>query len=372
MVAVFLTRVLMFLRVFLFLFTFNFLYLGFSAQASQLNAAWLSSKVLQSVFLDITVVANHRLIAVGERGHILYSNDGEQWQQVASPVDSTLTHVFFIDEDNGWIVGHDAVILHSSDGGKSWHIQQYLPELERPLFDITFKDPNNGIAIGAYGLFYRTINGGKHWQQEFHEEFLNVEDQEYLVQLKIEDEAAYLDERSAILPHFNHVEQNGRTLYLVGEMGLVAKSNDFGKKWQVITPFYHGSFFDLIRNKQGGLLVSGLRGHLFYSDNNADSWRPINTKSTSLLNAIVRGEGEIVYLLANGGSLFKSDDGGKTVNRLNLQFPGSLVDGVWFNRQLIITSDKGIYRIVNTKTTKYKYKLAYSSLISENTNQEIK
>lgn len=346
----------------LLVFILFFFFIVFHASA--VKPAWFSPKVLQSIFLDITVVDDNYLIAVGERGHILLSLDGKSWQQVTSPVDSTLTDVFFVDNLNGWIVGHDAVILHTDDGGKTWHIQQFLPELEKPLFNIIFKDQDNGIAVGAYGLMYRTINGGEHWQLEFHEEFLNKDDKAYLSELKNEDQAVYIDERSAILPHFNHIEKNGRTLYLVGEMGLVAKSNDFGEMWQVIPPFYHGSFFDLLRTEHGDLLVSGLRGNLFFSDNNADTWIPIKIDSNLLLNAIVQGSNNTIYLLANGGVLYKSNSGGKTVERVKQTFRGSLIDAVWFKERLIVASDQGLYSIFpDIKVNNYQ--LAESVLLPQ-------
>ena len=97
--------------------------------------ATLASK---SLLLDITIVDQKQLVAVGERGHILTSFDGISWQQMNVPVQTTLTKVFFINSLLGWAVGHDATILHTDDGGQNWNIQQYLPTTEKPLFDITF------------------------------------------------------------------------------------------------------------------------------------------------------------------------------------------------------------------------------------------
>lgn len=60
-------------------------------------------------------------MAVGERGHAIYSTDGGvTWQQGAVPVSTTLTSVFFVDEQYGWAVGHGGVILSTSDGGRQW------------------------------------------------------------------------------------------------------------------------------------------------------------------------------------------------------------------------------------------------------------
>lgn len=65
--------------------------------------------------------AGPRLVAVGQRGHVLYSdNDGAAWLQAAVPLSSDLAAVTFTDARHGWAVGHDAVVLHSADGGASW------------------------------------------------------------------------------------------------------------------------------------------------------------------------------------------------------------------------------------------------------------
>ncbi len=97
----------------------------------------------------------------------------------------------------------------------------------------------------AHTVCFRTLDGGKTWQSEFHDEFLHPDDVDYLNELKLDDEEAYLDARKSMLPHFNRMEVDGRTLYLVGEMGLIAKSNDFGVKWQKLDDIYHGSFLIL-------------------------------------------------------------------------------------------------------------------------------
>ena len=138
-----------------------------NAQPLDARLAPLASK---SLLLDIIEVNQSKLVAVGERGHILLSSDGADWQQAQVPVQVTLTAVYFIDEMHGWAVGHDATILSSSDGGVSWQIQQHLPEMEKPLLDVLFFDKNTGVAVGAYGLFYRTNDGGKHWSIEYHNE----------------------------------------------------------------------------------------------------------------------------------------------------------------------------------------------------------
>lgn len=307
--------------------------------------SWHAPLAEKSLLLDIDVVDNKKLVAVGEYGHILLSTDGVQWSQSEVPSNSTLTAVFFLDQNLGWAVGHDATILHTSNGGVTWTLQQFLPELEKPLFDIAFKDKDNGIAIGSYGLIFRTVDGGENWQSEFHSEFLAEADAQYLNQLKQEDEEAYLDERAGILPHFNRLKVDGITLYLVGEMGLIAKSNDFGRNWQKLDEVYHGSFFDITRTQQGNLLVCGLRGHVYRSEKNGTPWQEIKLETTALLNAIVLGGEDKIYILGNNGVVLESKNDANSFTQYIQSDGKSLIDGVWFNDKLIAVSDSGIKQI---------------------------
>lgn len=317
----------------------------FPISAESILSSWQAPLAKNSLLLDIEKVTEHKVIAVGERGHILLSTDGDTWQQVSVPTRATLTSVYFLNESLGWAVGHDATILHSTDGGLSWQVQQQLPELEKPLFDIAFKDKMHGIAVGAYGLLFRTSNGGKSWQSEFHDELLHIDDLAYLNELKLEDEEAYLDERDGILPHFNRIEIDGRTLYLAGEIGLIAKSNDFGKHWHILDNVYHGSFFDIVRTQQGNLVISGLRGNVFRSLKNGTPWQPMPTNTTALLNSIVLADDNTLYILGNNGVLLRSHDDAQTFT-IHIQKDGkALIDGVWYQNKLIVVSENGIKHI---------------------------
>jgi photosystem II stability/assembly factor-like uncharacterized protein len=298
----------------------------------------------KSLLLDITKSGNSKLVAVGQHGDIIFSNDAVNWHQANVPVQSTLTAVTFVGK-NGWAVGHDAVILHSADAGQNWVVQQFLPNVQKPLFDVLFNDEQNGIAVGAYGQFYRTTDGGKHWVFEFHDEFLNADDAAYLQELKSEDETAYLDERASILPHFNRLLKDGRTLYLVGEIGLIAKSNDFGKNWVTFKEVYQGSFFDIARTNQGNLIAVGLRGHVFRSLKNGSPWEAVETATTASLNSIVLTDEDRLFVLGNNGVLLRSMDDGQNFQLLIQPDGKPLIAGVWFNNQIVAVSDVGIKTI---------------------------
>jgi photosystem II stability/assembly factor-like uncharacterized protein len=313
-----------------------------SSSITKQSAATKSALASKSLLLDISSVGKEALVAVGQHGHILISNDAETWEQANVPVQATLTSVFFLNDNLGWAVGHDATILHSNDGGHNWQVQQYLPELEKPLLDIYFKNAQEGIAIGAYGQVFRSNDGGLTWQSEFHQTFLFADDVEYLNELKAEDEAAYLDEIAFILPHFNSVEYDGKNLFLIGETGLLAKSSDFGKSWQQFKGFYQGSFFSLGITLEGSVLVAGLRGHVFRHLTNSPDWLDITTKTTALLNDIVFTQDERIFILGNNGMLLISTDDGNSFSQRPQQDGKTLIAGVWFKGKLVAVSDVGI------------------------------
>ena len=70
------------------------------------------------------------------------------------------------------MVGHDAVILHSNDYGKTWVKQYEDIDWDAPLLSIHMFDENDGIALGAFALSLRTTDGGKSWG------YLFVDDEE--------------------------------------------------------------------------------------------------------------------------------------------------------------------------------------------------
>ena len=117
----------------------------------------------QSLILDL-VQTPQNWVAVGERGHVLLSTDGIQWEQARFvPAQATLTRVTYADQ-RLWAVGHDSTILHSYDYGQTWSLQHFEPDWEKPLLDVHFFDREAGVAIGAFGLFMRTEDGGRNWE----------------------------------------------------------------------------------------------------------------------------------------------------------------------------------------------------------------
>lgn len=261
--------------------------------------AFMAPLVEQSVLLDID--ADEFVVIVGERGHVLVSQDGKAFTQKRVPTQSTLTATTVVG-DKIWAVGHDAVILHSSDKGETWTIQNFQPDLQRPFLDVLFFDDMHGVATGAYGLFYRTVDGGENWTAERHASLLDPYDREYLEDIREENEEFYQQELESILPHLNRITLEGDTLYLAGEAGLLARSDNLGESWERYSVDYTGSFFDIKPLDDSTVMAVGLRGNIFVSRDEGE-WEYVNTCSSSTLNSILIGSKSKVFALGNNGMM---------------------------------------------------------------------
>ena len=62
---------------------------------NETTSSVLAPLASKSLLLDIVNIKQKKLVAVGERGHVLISADGNNWQQVVVPTQATLTSVFF-------------------------------------------------------------------------------------------------------------------------------------------------------------------------------------------------------------------------------------------------------------------------------------
>ena len=274
-----------------------------AAQDEEVEYALEKPLAARSLLLD-GVAVDGLMVAVGERGHVLFSRDeGESWQQASSvPTRATLTAVYFHDAQLGWAVGHDAVILRTRDGGDTWERLYHAPEEERPFLDVWFEDDLSGFAVGAYGFFLKTTDGGDTWTpHEFVETSEVVE----------EDDPYAYDEGGDF--HLNHIAQaqDGR-LYMAAEAGTVYRSDDGGEIWKTLPSPYTGSFFGTLPLDGDSLLLFGLRGNLFRSEDAGESWQTIDSGTEAVLSdGLLLSDGTVV-LAGAAGTLLISGDGGET------------------------------------------------------------
>src|SRR5579871_248389 len=132
-----------------------------------LTAAKHRADADHSMVLGATL-AGKRIVAVGELGVILLSDDnGAHFRQAHSvPANATLTSVTFTDARHGWAAGHWGVVLRTDDGGENWRLQRSDTAVDQPLFSIAFRDDKHGWAVGLWSLLVTTDDGGATWKTQ--------------------------------------------------------------------------------------------------------------------------------------------------------------------------------------------------------------
>ena len=274
--------------------------------------------------------AGKRIVAVGARGHIVYSdNGGKSWIQAEVPVSVDLTAVYFANAKQGWSVGHDGVVLHSSDGGRTWMKQldgygvcrimnRYYQEhtlsgkLDKdtankmrndiqfmidqgpvnPFLDVWFENDSEGFVVGAFNLLFHTENGGRSWEPWFDR----------------------TDNPMGM--HLYAISPISKDIYISGEQGLMLKLDRKAKYFKSVKTPYMGTYFGVMGNSSA-ILAFGMRGNIFRSANEGGSWQKIETpEKTALLGGTVGNDGSFI-LVSQAGNVLISKDGGKSFHLID-------------------------------------------------------
>ena len=289
------------------------------------NGEAVKSKLAaESLLLDVTR-AGKRMVAVGEYGDIVLSDDdGKTWRQAAHvPVTLTLTNVAFVDDKNGWAVGHDTVILVTHDGGENWTKQYGGDEKsEAALLSVHFKDAQHGWAVGAFNLTVETSDAGKTWTER-----KSLMPPREAPKAKPVDENADPTAPRAASPDDdpfattgvdeNHLNAmfagpDANTIFVAAEGGAVYRSGDGGATWKKILTGYVGSFWGGFTAKDGTVFVTGMRGNIWRSTDQGNTFAKVDTSGAdqSIAGGTQLADGSLVFV-GLGGQVLYSPDGVK-------------------------------------------------------------
>ena len=211
-----------------------------------------------------------RIYAIGVHGIILYSDDnGEKWtQSELVPFKNTLTDIECVSKSQCWAIGHDALILHTTDAGLTWSKQYEDPDFDAPLLSIYMKDYLNGIAIGAFTYAVKTTNGGETWER------FTLSDDPFE-------------------PHLNSIYSGNseffstdiETIYVAAELGQVLSSVDQGLTWSVVDTGYFGSLWGGIKANEHQSLLLGMSGKVLILSNSNDQFK-VETINIGIKNSL--------------------------------------------------------------------------------------
>lgn len=267
--------------------------------------------------------AGPRIVAVGERGIVVLSDDqGERWRQASVPVSVTLTAVRFADPKRGYALGHGGTVLATDDGGQSWkprldgrRIAQMLladakaggdaaavesaermvaDGADKPLLDLVLSDAQRLLVVGAFGVALASEDGGASWTS-------------WRARLPNPKEL-----------HLYAVRQRGSRILMAGEQGLVLVSEDSGRSFRRLTLPYGGSFFTAELPDDQSMLVAGLRGNVWRSTNAGSAWSQIaSPMPVSITGSVLDAAGRILLVNQAGMVLGLKADGGDALQPLS-------------------------------------------------------
>jgi photosystem II stability/assembly factor-like uncharacterized protein len=109
------------------------------------------------------------------RGELIGTTDGgDHWITLFHDDRKRLWGFQFLDENLGWMVGANGLIMHTEDGGKTW-MDQWIslptdaPRKEIRLHDVKFADLERGWTAGLHGMIFATTDGGQCWRLQRYE-----------------------------------------------------------------------------------------------------------------------------------------------------------------------------------------------------------
>jgi photosystem II stability/assembly factor-like uncharacterized protein len=160
------------------------------------------------VLYDITNIGD-LLWASGRDGGIVHSTDGGQtWTVQNSGTIERLHGIDALDASTLMIVGRDGVVLRTTNGGATW--EPSTSPVQDDLSSIIFLDDvqQTGLIAGPPAEIFRSTDGGSNWTS-----------------------VAY----SSILEIGDFAAEDAEVVYGVGDGGIILRSMDQGASWEVMT-----------------------------------------------------------------------------------------------------------------------------------------
>ena len=177
-------------------------------------------------------------------------SESSPWETIQFEDQSNALDIDFIDNNHGFLVGSNRLIMESNDGGKSWEKRSLdiAAEENFRLLDIDFRGSEGGL-IGQPSLVMHTTDEGKNWTRL---SLGKLPGQPFLVST-VDDGVAELATTSAAI----YVTSNS------------------GETWEakVSDPSEQGGIRDLRRTSNGDYVSVSSLGNFFSTlESGSDTW----------------------------------------------------------------------------------------------------
>lgn len=251
-------------------------------------------KLSEDLF-SVSFPNEHKGWACGRWGTVLHTTDGGKvWMLQNSGTDYTLSSIYFVDPQNGWAVGEEGIIIHTKDGGKIWDKQKSpVPFF---LMDVYFETPLKGWIVTERTHILFTNDGGKSWRLQF-------SDEDYILKA-----ISFGDPLHG---------------WTVGEYGYIYHTRDGGITWEKQAGYFDisetngevvsGTFlFDVVAIDSQTVWAVGIDGYAIRTGDGGKTWQEVQTGAPRTQLFCVATDGADRILIGGNCIFLSSEDKGHT------------------------------------------------------------
>ena len=208
------------------------------------------------------------------------------WKVLTLPTDSIFADVAFVDDsDRGWLVGTQASLFETNDGGDSWEQKNLDLGDEKVAFTGISFFGEEGWITGQPSILLHTTDGGTTWSR-------------IALSAKLPGSP---DSIIALAP---------KTAEMVTDLGAIYKTTDGGKNWKALVEGAVGVARNITRSPNGEYVAVSNKGNFYSTWKPGDTeWTPHNRNSSRRLQNMGFDRNSNLWLLARGGIVQFSETG---------------------------------------------------------------
>ncbi len=296
-------------------------------------------------------------------------------------IDGMLQDVYFMDNENGLVVGDGGLMLVTSDGGKTWkkkEIDMRPPGAEQrpggrpgggppggfggggsaPLYNIYFVNENVGYITGGRGTILKTEDGGKTWARKMARsdtagrggrrggmranlmgiQMINettgfIAGSENTILKTTDGGETWVgsSERARVGETRNNLENiwfvSPTTGWVIGSFGTLMHTADGGETWEKRNAGFDNNLFGVHFVDENTGWICGQEGLILHTNDGGATWNQQKTESFDDLHDIIFVDTMVGWAVGGFNSVLHTTDGGNTWTISNIP-GGATLKGV--------------------------------------------
>ncbi len=290
---------------------------------------WYNPLIQGNTLTTAEVIDDQTIIAAGECGTLLLSNDsGQTWEILEKLTSQTLRDIEFYDSKHGVAVGDSGVIIRTNDGGNTWIIAE--TPTDQNLYAVSFADSSNIVAVGWYSTILGTTDGGNNWHfisspvvGHYYDIQFPEAKRGFIVGRNSEDKAVILNSADegttwSTSLYGTYVFPNTISFinpmvgYAAGYYGLVLKTMDGGTSWELQPDADKWLHKILFINQDTGYATSNIPYSIYRTVDGANSWEDITPENQEYFKTVIQTSQNKLFAFGTGGFIAESGDFGDT------------------------------------------------------------